>query len=197
MKRAGKWAVGILITAATATAVLTTVSNPGVEAPITADTVSIFDSGVTEEAGVSPSPQGNCGYQWASHDAPELTKSFDADVKALNPEASARAEYFGEDCVYTDGTSTFGAMETDFYVRLPVEDLSKEEEFGNWISQVMEYVTQIPREDLQGPNYGFVEFWFEKSEAEHIAFRVPIQQYLDEAQSLTGVELFRKFNTPP
>ncbi|MBI3167346.1 MAG: hypothetical protein HYZ22_02625 [Chloroflexi bacterium] len=196
MKRAGKWAVGILLTAATATAVLTTVSDPGVNAPTTVSPISTITeiSEITEE--VSASPQGSCGYQWAYHDAPELTEALDAQVKALNPGTSARVEYFGEDCVYADGTSTFGAMETDFYVRLQVDDLSKEEEFGNWVAEVMEIVTQIPRAELLG-NYGFVEFTFEKSENERVIFRVPIQQYRDEAQGKTGAELFQMLYKQP
>ena len=144
----------------------------------------------------SPAAQGNCAYQWAYKDAPELTKFIDDAVKALNQEASARAQYYGEDCVYADGTSTFSAMETDFYIRLPVDDLSQEEDFGNWVAQVMEIAIQIPREELSG-NYGFVEFWFEKSETEYITFRVPIQQYIDKARGESGVELFQLFYSQP
>ena len=110
-----------------------------------------------------------------------MTKEIDTAVRAINPSASARAELYGEDCVYADGRSTFGAMETDFHVRLPADDLTNEEAFGNWMAQVMPIVAEIPREEIQG-NYGFVEFWFEKNDAEHLIVRVPIQKYIDEAQ---------------
>lgn len=199
MKRAGKWAVGIVLTAAAAVAALQTVSAPSngtasevpqsVSAPVE-ETVSPV---IPAELPPSQSP---CGYQWAYHNSPELTKSFDAGVKSLNSEASGRVEYYGEDCVHADGASTFLPMETDFYVRLQVDDLTQEEVFGNWLGQVMEIVTRIPREQLSG-NYGFVEFWFEKSESDHIVFRVPIQQYINEAQGKSGAELFHMFYPPP
>ena len=125
-----------------------------------------------------------------------MTEKLDTAVKALNPDASGRAQLFGEDCVYADGHSTFGAMETDFYVRSPADDLSNEEAFGNWMAQVMPIIVEIPREEIQG-NYGFVEFWFEKNEAEHVIVRVPIQQYINDVQGKTGAELFRIFSTAP
>ena len=183
MKRAGKIAIGVALTTAVAVfGALQTVSAPANEA-------------VTSPP-ASSTPQGPCGFMWASKDAPELTASFDDAVKALNSEATGRAELFGEDCVYADGSATFGVMETDFFVRLPVSDLGKEEEFGNWVAQVMQIVTQIPRETLPG-NYGFVEFTFEKNSAERIVFRVPIQQYISDAQGKSGAELFRQFYSPP
>lgn len=178
MNRAGKWAVGILLTAAAAAGALQTVSAP---------TQTEMPSAQQNEA---------CGYQWAYSPAPQLSEAFDAEVKSMDPEASGRVEYFGEDCVHPDGTSDFLTKETDFYFRLKVNDLKQEEEFGNWVVKVMEYVTQIPREDLPG-SYGFVEFWFEETESEHIAFRVPIQNYINEAQGKNGAELFQMFYNPP
>lgn len=182
MKRAGKWALGAALTAAAAFATYQTASTPSPEPAI-----------VTE----SPPAEQPCGYQWAYEDIPELTAEFDSAVKLLNPVASGRAQAFGENCVRADGSATFGAMETDFYVALPVDDLTKEEEFGNWISQVMGVAVEIPREKLQGPNYGFVEFTFEKNENERVILRVPIQRYLDEARGKAGAELFRMFYASP
>lgn len=190
MNRTGKWAIGIVLTAAAAFAALQTVSAPTTEGTQTPPAAS-------EESSEPPAQAQTCAYQWAYEGAPELTSSFDAALKTLNPEAGGRVEFFGEDCIYADGTSTFLPMQTDFYVRLQVDDLTQEEEFGNWVLQVMQYVTQLPREELQGPNYGFVEFRFEKSDTEHIVFRVPIQKYIDEAQGKSGAELFKMFYAPP
>lgn len=186
MKRKRNLIAGIVLGTATAVAVLTSSPTPNQIIPTTA-----------ESEFVSPTESDFCGYQWAYHSAPELSKSFDAAIKALNPEAEGRAEFFGEDCIHTDGTSTFGAMETDFYVRLPVEDLSKEDDFGNWAAQVMEIVIAVPREELQGPKDGFVEFTFEKNDMERIIFRIPIQQYKSEAQGKSGTELFKLFYNQP
>jgi hypothetical protein len=159
--------------------------------------VSVVNAPVVDETPTEALPEGNCAYTWATKDAPELTEFFDAAIKELNPEAIGHAQYFGEDCRRSDDSVTFGAMETDFYVRLPVEDLSQKEAFGNWAAQVMEVVTQIPREQLRGPNLGFVEFVFEKNEDERLVLRIPIQRYLDESPGKTGADLFDLFYSPP
>jgi len=201
MKRAGKWAIGIALTAAAAFATIQTVSNTS-EAVVSQTAETILSTASETESPLPqtelPASQGQeCGYQWAYHNAPELTEAFDAELKELNANANGRVEFFGEDCVHADGTSTFLPMETDFYVHLQVDDLNnKEAEFGDWLAQVMEIVLQIPQEQLSG-KYGFIEFWFEKSEAEYLTFRVPIQQYVDDAQGKSGAELFQMFSSQP
>ena len=142
--------------------------------------------------------QQDCGFSWAYHDLPELTAEFDAPIKVLNSNATARATAFGEDCIGEGGTVVrFGAMETDFYVILSVTDLADYESFGNWIAQVMDIVNMLPPDILDGPNPGFVEFRFEKTQSESIGFRVPIQGYNTTANGITGEELFRMFYTAP
>lgn len=143
----------------------------------------------------TPTYEG-CIFSWAYYDAPELTEKVDAAIRIINEQASARASLFGEDCIYADGQSTFGVMETDFYIRLPADDLTTEAAFGDWMAQILAIITKIPRDEIQG-NYGFVEFWFEKTSTEKLIVRVPIQQYIDEAQKKTGAELFRMFYNPP
>lgn len=190
MKHKRNWVIGIILSATVAFVALKNVAAPTHEAE-TPQAV------ITLTASPEPSPtengSGNCGYMWAYHDDPELTAKIDEAVRLLNPNANANAQQFGEDCVYADGHSTFGVMETDFYVHLPVENLTDNHAFGNWIAQVMTMITQIPREELQGSNYGFVEFWFDQSETEHLVVRVPIQKYLDEGQGKTGAELLQLF----
>ena len=184
MNRKRNWIIGVILTAATGFVALQNGFAPAVDS-------ATPTPGITETATSAP-VDGPCAYVWAHHDAPELTQKIDDAVHAIDPATTARAELFGEDCVYADGRSTFGAMETDFYVRLPTDDLTNEEALGNWMAQVLPIVAEIPREEISG-NYGFVEFWFEKNDAEHMIVRVPIQKYIDEAQGKTGAELFRMF----
>lgn len=179
MKHKRNWIIGIALSATAGFLALQSVNAP-----------------TQEPAETSPN-EPFCAYTWATKDAPELTEKFDDAIKVLDPDASATVYFFGEECNYTDDTPpSFGAMETDFTVRLPVDDLSDEEAFGDWVAQVMQITLQLPREQIQG-KYGFVEFWFEKNETESIVFRVPIEKYQNEAQDKTGAELFRMFHTPP
>ncbi len=196
MKHKRNVAIAVVLSAAAGFLALQNVSAPTPEAQPAPQTPATVETIVAEPPATEKSVPAQCAYTWAYHDAPELTQRLDAAVKALNPDASGRAQFFGEDCVYADGHSTFGAMETDFYVRAPVDDLTDEEAFGNWMAQVMPMVVEIPREEIQG-NYGFVEFWFEKNEAEHVIVRVPIQRYVNDAQGKTGAELFRIFSVAP
>ncbi len=149
----------------------------------------------------TPTPSlayGECGYQWAYQDLPELSEQFDRAVKQLIPESASRATAFGENCIGADGqVIRFLAMQTDFYVIAKVEILDDYETFGNWIAEVMKVVNEFPPEMLAGPNPGFVEFRFEKNTMESIALRVPIREYRETAHGLTGEELFRMFYKGP
>ena len=139
-----------------------------------------------------------CGYQWAYQDLPDLTAQFDETVQTLIPNSTSHATAFGENCVAADGQVVrFAAMETDFYVLATVESLDDYETFGNWIYDVMQVVNGFPPDMIAGPQPGFVEFRFQKSISESIGFRVPIRQYNDTAQGISGEELFRLFYTNP
>lgn len=139
-----------------------------------------------------------CGYQWAYEDLPELTAQFDQAVKGLIPNSTSHATAFGENCVAADGQVVrFLAMETDFYVIVSVETLDDYETFGNWVSQVMQVVSELPTDAVAGPKPGFVEFRFEKSTSESIGFRVPIQGFAETAGGKSGEALFRLFYNAP
>jgi hypothetical protein len=157
--------------------------------------VEIITPGVELAAITFTPPYEGCGYMWAYHDDPELTAKVSEAVRAMDPTASANAQLFGEDCVYADGHSTFGVMETDFYVRLPANDLTDENKFGFWIKQVLDFVTSLPDEEIQG-NKGFVEFSFIQSDMQQITVRVPISEYLASSLNTNGSELFQKYYTP-
>ena len=145
---------------------------------------------------VATSSYEPCGYQWAYHNAEELGAMFDEGMRDMHPATSGNVSFYGEDCVYADGTSTFSALETDFFVRIPVEELTNEDVLGEWISLTLQLVLELPTDMLQG-KYGFVEFWFEKSASEQLTMRVPIQEYMDGTHGISGATLFRMFYKEP
>lgn len=190
MKSQKNWLIPLILTVAAGAVML---RNNLAPAPVPNTDANIA---ITATESTTPPTEEKCAYTWAYADAPELTEKFSTLIVSLASEADAHASLYGEDCVYADGRRDFRAMETDFYVRLPVTDLADEEAFGNWMAQVMQIVINIPREEVQG-NYGFVEFWFNKSETEYVIIRAPIQQYKDEAQGKSGVELYKMFSDAP
>ena len=200
MKNKRNGLILLIVTAASGYFAIQNFAAPSDEKPASPPTVvpdAVAPAWIASPA-VSPSPASEaCAYNWASENLPELTQKLDSPMRALNAKARARAEAFGEDCIYADGHSTFGAMETDFYIQLRVDDLYNEAAFGNWISQVMTVIEQIPPEEIRGPQPGFVEFRFTKSDTEQIIVRIPIKDYRDKAGDKSGKELFRLFYIPP
>lgn len=196
MKRYRNWIIALVLSA-TAGAIalqnqLVPESVDATETPTNTSTPAII---FTDTPTITPAYEG-CAYMWAYRDAPELTEKLDSTFRAIDPVINARAELFGEECVYADGHSTFGVMETDFYVHISVDELTNEENLGNWMAQVLPFIAQLPREEIQG-NYGFVEFWFEKTEMDHVIVRVPVQLYINNARDVTGTALFQMFHNFP
>ncbi len=189
MKRKRNWIIAVALTAAAGFIALQSGHTP-------APSASATQTALEPNAPTVAATYEGCAYTWAYRDAPQLADKVNAMIRSLDAKASARASLYGEDCVYADGHSTFSVMETDFYARLPVDDLTNEKFFGDWMAQVMSLIAQIPREEIQG-DYGFVEFSFEKGEWEHAVARVPIQKWKDEAQGKSGVELYKMFSAAP
>lgn len=197
MKHKRNWIIGLVLSAAATVFALQNVSAPNDEATSVVLVITPVPIVTSTDTPAEAPVNESCAFMWATHDNPQLSTAFEEQVKAIDANAIAHASGYGEDCIYADGTSTFLVMQTDFYVRLPVTDLANEDELGNFAARVMESVLQIPRDEIPGPNYGFVEFQFEQSEAEHNILRIPIQQYITEAQGMTGAELTQKFSSPP
>ena len=136
-----------------------------------------------------------CAYTWAYKDLPEISAEFQAEVQAVIPEAEARATAFGENCVYEDGSATFSAMETDFYVIIRVADITTNETLTIFIEQILPIVDGFGPPRVPGPNEGFVEFTFRNGEEQHI-LRVPIPLGKQvRERGLHGVELMQALET--
>lgn len=113
-----------------------------------------------------------CGFVWAREPLEELSKEFDAALKAVEPGASGRAEAYGENCLNNQGEVVrFLAMETDFYATLQVEQLQDRQVLGGLLEQVLSVVAQFPVEETPGPQPGYVSVTFEApTDALHLSF---------------------------
>ncbi len=194
MKHKRNWAIGIILSATAAFFALQNVAAPTPDDTIPPSSAVTSETPPPATESLTPTFEG-CGYMWAYHDDPELSARINEAVQQLDSTASANVQLFGEDCVYADGRSTFSVMETDFYVRLPAEDLTAENFLGNFMKQFMDVITDLPDDEIQGRK-GFVEFSFIKNDAERIIFRVDINDYSANAAGLTGMEIFQRYHTP-
>ena len=148
-------------------------------------------------ATLTPTPEsysGNCGYQWAQKDLPELSGEFQQAIQELQPEAKANAFAFGEDCVYADGHAVFTAMETDFNITLQVVDLANESDLGEWIVKAMRVIESIPPEKIEGPRPGRVSIEFRSgSEQKFVNFYIDKYQALPDG--LSNTEIYQALQT--
>jgi hypothetical protein len=139
----------------------------------------------------------NCAFVWASQELPDLSQKVAQALQAVDPNITGSAYAYGENCVYGDGHSTFGAMETDFRVKITVQDIKDENSLGNWIARGMDVITKLPPDQLSGPQPGRVEFAFTKSESEILYLNVSIANYRKQPPGLTGIELYRILKNNP
>src|SRR5271157_3390269 len=85
-----------------------------------------------------------CAFVEATQNLPDLTAQIDQALKEIQPDASGRAEAFGENCVYASSNqSTFTAMETDFYLSVNVKNLNDNKELGTWIVNAMKIIDAL------------------------------------------------------
>jgi len=158
----------IILTACDSQAQTVLTSSSATTTPDLAELTATFNSTSTSEP---------CAFVEATHNLPDASAQIDSAVKGLQPEASGRAEAFGENCVFaSSGQSTFSAMETDFYITVNVENLDDDNELGTWIINSMKIVNSLPTDSIQGPQAGFVEFTFKTSNDQRI-LRVPLEEF--------------------
>jgi hypothetical protein len=138
---------------------------------------------------VMPSNE-TCAFMWATQALNDLTLDFQAAIKNLNPEAESYAYAFGEDCIYQDGHKTFGAMETDFNVTMPVTDLADENTLGEWIVKVMDVINDLPAEKIAGPKPGRVSIYF-TSGTDQKAINFYIDRYRTLDPGMSGWEIYQ------
>jgi hypothetical protein len=137
-----------------------------------------------------------CYYVWAYQDLPEISARVDQAVKAVLPEAEASAHAFGEDCVFEDGTRQFGAMQTDFLIGVPMDNLTDDEAIGRSIEKIIPVLADFPPGVVPGPQVGRAEFSFTSgSEVRYVRFTITDGvQALGEG--LRGAELLHKLEQP-
>jgi hypothetical protein len=129
-----------------------------------------------------------CAFVEAHQDLPDITNQVDGALKLLQPEASARAVAYGENCVSASGNSSFGAMETDFYVTVNATDLNDDDELGTWVLDVMSALEPFKPGVVPGPENGFVEITFQTDNHQRI-LHISINAFRRLPSGLHGAEI--------
>jgi hypothetical protein len=134
-----------------------------------------------------------CYQTWAYDPLPAISAEFLKAIQGIAPDLEARAEAYGERCVFQSGKHTFSALETDFFVTIPVTDLNDKEAFGQWIEKIMAVVNEFGRPRVPGTMDGKLNLIFETT-SDHLIVSNTIQKTNELlAQDLHGIDLFEAF----
>jgi hypothetical protein len=120
-----------------------------------------------------------CAYAWAHQDLPDITAITQAALDTAGiTQTSVRVEAFGENCI--DGTTgkirSFGAMTTDFYFTVTLDDVSDETVLAALVKPLYNIGAAIPRDDMPAPPGYFDVTFASTATALHLRTR------FDEAQ---------------
>jgi len=138
-----------------------------------------------------------CSFVWAEQSLPDLSAQVDSVLKGLQADAEGRALAYGESCVPAGGgQSTFGAMETDFYVGVHVRNVTNAAELGGWIRKVMTALSPFSPGVVPGPEEGFVEFLFQ-APSTPLTCRVSIREFKQLPPSEAGAAVFHALCPSP
>lgn len=146
--------------------------------------------------GLTPADSGPapCAYIWAQQDLPEIGQRFNADLQQLIPESTGGAYAFGEDCIHEDGSRTFGAMETDFTVDIPVPDLTDDSALGAYLEHLIPFLAAYPTDGLPARlNRIDVRFFVSEQEFRYVRFELSAGVAAYE-QGLRGAALLRELD---
>lgn len=151
-------------------------------------------------AGPTPSPtESPCFWRWSRQDLPEVAAEVQTTLDAAGVgggQAKARAEAYGEDCVdpETNEVRYFTAMETDFYVTLPVDDLADRQALGEILLDLLKVLDRFPPESTPGPQPGYVGVNFVAGEEEMRLWFSLIEAAGAREEGLRGEALFEALN---
>jgi hypothetical protein len=137
-----------------------------------------------------------CAYMWASQSLPDVSEQVQAAFNTAGlSEATVRAEAYGENCVEGNGTvRSFGIMETDFHVHIPVTDLSDRQALGDLVEKVLVVLDQFPPEVVPGPQPGHVGVEFSTGQDTLNLWFTVKSGKLAREQNLHGADLLAALN---
>ena len=137
----------------------------------------------------------NCYFNWATQPLPELSAQVQAAINTAGlTGVIATAEVYGENCYnsQTNKPVSFSAMETDFRLSVPVDNLNDYEKLGNLLEEILTVLDGFPTEMTPGPQPGYVGVTFLTELDElHIWFQIADGKSA-RALGLHGAALFEK-----
>lgn len=139
-----------------------------------------------------------CGFQWATQTLPELSIEVEQALKDAGlPNARARADAYGENCIDENGEIVyFATMETDFHITLKAKDLADLTELGQLLDTTLTALDNFPTDETPGLQPGYIGITFE-ARGEELRLWVMLSR-VDQLrqEGLTGTELLQALRNP-
>ena len=148
---------------------------------------------VTETPSLVSSYTG-CAWTWNTQPLPDLSTQVESALKAAGLNGvTASAEAFGENCIIATGeVDHFAVMETDFRIRVEVQDLADTAALGDLLERILGVLDTFPPGDTPGPQPGYIGVRFvHETEEINLWFTVNSGESA-RAQGLHGAELINE-----
>lgn len=147
---------------------------------------------------LTPDEYTACAWQWGKQSLPNLSTALEAALRTnVLPNASAYAEAYGENCIDASGAVTrFAAIQTDFYITLPVPSLDDRAALGALLESTLSVLEQFPTGQTPGPQPGYVGITFKSPNEEIRLWIAPARLAEVRANGLSGATLFEALEKP-
>ncbi len=93
----------------------------------------------------APPTTDQCYYVWAYKDLPKASQEFQQALQKAIPEATSSVYEYGETCVYADGHSSFGAMESDINIAIPMDDMRDDKAISLYVEKVLPLLADLAK----------------------------------------------------
>jgi hypothetical protein len=146
---------------------------------------------VTETPSLASGYTG-CAWTWATQPLPDLSTQLQSALEAAGLNGvTASAEAFGENCIIATGeVDHFATMETDFRIRVEVQDLADTAALGDLLERILVVLDTFPPDATPGPQPGYIGVSFVQGTEEiNLWFTVGSGESA-RALGLHGSELF-------
>ena len=138
-----------------------------------------------------------CEQAWTFQELNEISTQLDKAITAKAPRGSGYARVYGNGCTFADGRINFEAVETNFWIHIPVQNFDDENELGLWIVNIMQIIRAYPPGVIPGSRNGLVQIDFVAPTTEVKMAGVSIDRYINLPRGLSNAKIFETFHSYP
>lgn len=155
---------------------------------------------LVEDTPSPTAPSGDCAWKWNTESLSALSERLQSALESAGlVDAIGIATAYGEDCIdsETGEVRYFATMQTEFNIKLSVDDLIDLEELGELLARVLGVLVEFPPEDTPGPMAGRVTIFFISMTEQHVMLFKQDAAIRAWEEGLTGETLLETLGGQP